>query len=136
MQSRLTSRLGALRLMRFLTLTFFVLLLTGKLLSAQDTVDSEEVVLKVEGLSAYSYADVYKAFDAHADYTLELACVPAQMLLFRHRSASVLKAEDVARIKQVIAGANASLNAATLLSINREGFDSTCLAYRLGTPNE
>lgn len=94
------------------------------------------MVFEVEGLTAHGYADVYKAFDSHPEYMLDLACVPAQMLLFRHRSDAFLQAEDVSRIKQLITAANEDLDTVTLLSIARDGFDSTCLSYRLGTPNE
>lgn len=136
MQYRLPSRIGAFFVLRFFSISFAVLYLTSGLLYAQDSGAQTEMVFEIEGLTAHSYADVYKAFESHPDYTLDLACVPAQMLLFRHRSNSVLTAEDVAQIKLVVSGSNASLNTVNLLSIDRDGFDSTCLSYRLGTPNE
>lgn len=113
---------------RLLVMTIVITISFATNTHAQDNAPTF-LVIEVEGLTPYSYGDIAREFLNDADVSIERACVPAGLILFKQ----VNPETGLAYIRSKINGANSDLGNVASSEFDAAGFDNRCMEVRSGS---
>lgn len=126
--SKLFRQLPSMGKQRFLVMTIVVALAFVSNTHAQEN-NPTFLVLEIEGLTPYNYGDIAREFLNDADVSIERACVPAGLILFKQ----VNPETGLAYIRSKINGATSDLGNVAPSELNASGFDNRCMEVRSGS---
>ncbi len=126
--SKLFRQLPVMGWQKLLVMTIVVTIGFGSNIHAQENAPTF-LVIEIEGLTPYSYGDIAREFLNNVDVSIERACVPAGLILFKQ----VNPETGLTYIRSKINGASPNLGNVTLSEFNAAGFDNRCMEVRSGS---
>ena len=93
-----------------------------------------KIVVKINNLDPFIYAEIVKAFEGNQDYEVSLACVPVDLIYFTKKNESTVTNEAMFDTIKLIIEGSSNADVVILTDHDKESFDQTCAAARHGRP--